>query len=76
MAFMDTLKEMVVGSYSYIDKKSRRWFLHVSPGRGETKLFYFSKDPKESISLPSDRTVVESPRTGLPIVKMKFKQNK
>jgi hypothetical protein len=74
MAFTDALKEMIVGSYSYMDKKSRRWFLHVGPGRGGTKLYYFSKEPKESISLPSDRTVVESPRTGLPIVKMKFKQ--
>ncbi|MEK6953443.1 MAG: hypothetical protein AABX01_00425 [Candidatus Micrarchaeota archaeon] len=71
MAFTDSLKELIVGSYSYVNKKGVRYFLHMNPGRGGTKLYFFSKDPKESISLPSDRLVVESPRTALPIVKKK-----
>ncbi|MEK6843786.1 MAG: hypothetical protein AABY04_04815 [Candidatus Micrarchaeota archaeon] len=73
MAITDMLKEMIVGSYSYVNKKGQRYFLHVNLGRGGTKLYYFSKDPKESISLPADKAVVESPRTALPIVKKKFK---
>lgn len=67
------VKELVVGSYSFVNKKGIRWFLHTGPGRGGTKLYYFNKDPKESIMLPSDREVVESPRTGLPIVRKKNK---
>lgn len=69
MGVTDMLKEVIVGSYSYINKKNQRYFLHVRPGRGGTKLYFFSKDPKESISLPSDREVVESPRTALPIIR-------
>lgn len=69
MALTDSLKELLVGSYSYVNKKGKRYFLHLKVGRGGTKLYYFSTDPKEAIGLPSDRTVVESPRTALPIVK-------
>ncbi|MBI5224710.1 hypothetical protein HY989_02475 [Candidatus Micrarchaeota archaeon] len=73
MAITDAIKELIVGSYSYVNKKGQRYFLHVGTGRGGTKLYFFSKDPKDSISLPSDRMVVESPRTALPIIKRKFK---
>ncbi|MFH1257633.1 MAG: hypothetical protein V1658_01730, partial [Candidatus Micrarchaeota archaeon] len=61
MALTDFVKELVVGSYSYVNKKSQRYFLHSKKGRGGTVLFYFSKDPKEAITLPADREVVESP---------------
>ena len=50
--------------YSHINKKGQKYFLHQ---RG--KLYFFSKDPSNSISLPSGMGVVENPITGLPLVK-------
>lgn len=52
--------------YSFTNSKGQKYFLHQ---RG--KLFYFSKDPDNAISLPAGLKVVESPKTGLPIVKKK-----
>ncbi len=69
MALSDTLKELVVGSYSFVNKKGQRYFLHMREGRGGTQLYYFSKDPKDALSLPKDKEVVESTKTGLPIVR-------
>ncbi|MFH1750163.1 MAG: hypothetical protein ABH863_00635 [Candidatus Micrarchaeota archaeon] len=75
MGLTDTIKEIIVGSYSYVNKKGIRYFLHMKPGRGGTKLFFFSKDPKDAIGLPGDRFVVESPRTALPIIKKRRVSN-
>jgi hypothetical protein len=40
-------------------------------GKGGAKLFFFSKDGKDSIDLPMVYQVIENPRTGLPLVKKK-----
>lgn len=54
-------------SYSHKNSRGQTYYLHTRGG----KLFYFSKDPKDSIDLPSNFQVVENPRTGLPLVKKK-----
>jgi len=53
--------------YSHTNSKGVIYHLHSQGGR----LFYFSKDPKDSIDLPVHLQVVENPRTGLPMVKKK-----
>jgi len=52
--------------YSYTNSKGQKYFLHQ---RG--KLFYFSKDPDNAISLPAGMKVIESEKTGLPILRKK-----
>jgi len=53
--------------YSHTNSKGQTYHLHTRGG----KLFFFSKDPKDSIDLPENLQVVENPRTGLPMVKKK-----
>ena len=68
MGFADTLKEIVLGTYSYTTKNGLQFFLHEKDGRGGTKLYYFSKKPEGAISLPRGFEAMESDR-GLPLLK-------
>jgi len=54
-------------AYSHKNSKGVTYWLHSRNGR----LFFFSKDPKDAIDLPENFTVIENPRTGLPMVKKK-----
>jgi hypothetical protein len=54
-------------AYSHKNSKGQTYWLHTRGGR----LFFFSKNPEESIDLPETLTVTENPRTGLPMVKKK-----
>jgi len=54
-------------AYSHKNSRGVTYWLHSRGGR----LFFFSKDPKDSIDLPETLTVIENPRTGLPMVKKK-----
>lgn len=53
--------------YSHTNSKGVTYYLHTRGG----KLFFFSKDPKDSVDLPERLTVMENSRTGLPLVKKK-----
>jgi len=53
--------------YSQNNSKGVTYYLHTRGG----KLFYFSKDPADSVDLPDNLKVIENPRTGLPMVKRK-----
>ncbi len=57
---------MIMG-YSQNNSKGVTYYLHTRGG----KLFYFSKDPADSVDLPDNLKVIENPRTGLPMVKRK-----
>ncbi len=50
--------------YEHTNSKGQKYYLHQ-----KGMLFYFSKDPAESIDLPEGMKVVENERTGLPMVK-------
>jgi hypothetical protein len=52
--------------YKHTNSKGRTYYLH-SKGR----LFFFSKSEEDSIDLPDGYNVVESERTGLPMLKKK-----
>jgi hypothetical protein len=54
-------------AYSHKNSRNQIYWLHTRGG----KLFFFSKDPKDSIDLPEHLEVMENPRTGLPMVKKK-----
>jgi hypothetical protein len=54
-------------AYKHMNSRGVTYWLHTRGG----KLFFFSKDEKESIDLPSNLMVTENPRTGLPLVKKK-----
>ena len=62
-------------AYSYKNSRGQTYYLHSrKAGRGGTSnrdLFYFAKEPRENAldKLPSGYQVVESERTGLPILK-------
>lgn len=53
-------------AFEHTNKKGVKYWLHA---RG--RLMFFSKDPKDSIDLPQNMTVMENERTGLPMVKKK-----
>lgn len=57
------------GPYVYKTKDDKKYWLHMRQ-RGKAKLFFFSKDPRDSLSsLPKGYEVVENPKTGLPFLK-------
>lgn len=52
--------------FEHTNKKGIKYYLHK-----KGHLMFFSKDPKDSIDLPPNMTIVENERTGLPMVKKK-----
>jgi hypothetical protein len=52
--------------YSYKNSKGLTYYLHQ-----KGRLFFFSKEAKGGIELPSGYKVVENKRTGLPMLKKK-----
>jgi hypothetical protein len=52
--------------YEHTNSRGVKYYLHQ---RGP--LFFFSKDEKDSISLPNHLTVIENPRSSFPMVKKK-----
>ncbi len=77
MGALDLFKELVFGTYSYTNKKGAKWFLHskvvatveTRDGNTESKIYYFSHDSKDSISMPEGFFVVESQKTAMPVLK-------
>ena len=59
--------------YVYENKKKKKYYLHEYTGTGKKRMYYFSKDPKDAIDLPPGREVVESTKTGLPMLKKREK---
>lgn len=55
------------GGYSYKNKKGEVFYLHVS--QKKKNIYYFSKDPVDAIDLPFGFEVVESPKTGMPVLR-------
>ena len=58
-------------AYAHTNSRGVRYHLHTREGKGGARLFFFSKDEKDSIDSPSNMQVVENPKTGLPLVKKK-----
>ncbi len=65
----DGLLKMVSGGFSYRDKKGRVWFLHEKMSKSGVMLRYFSKDSGNAIPMPDNFVVIESEKTGLPVLK-------
>ena len=62
----------LLGTFVFRDKKrNKNFWLHMKI-KGKTKLYYFSKDPKDAVgSLPKGFEVVEDDKSGLPFLKKK-----
>jgi hypothetical protein len=62
----------IFGPFVYKSKKTgQKYWLHVKI-RGNSKVYYFSKDPANALfSLPWGYEVVENPKTGLPFLRRK-----
>ena len=62
--------------YSHKNSRGNTYYLHskdvqLKGGRNQT-IYYFAKDSRpNACDLPSNKTVVESPKTGLPFCKGK-----
>lgn len=56
--------------FSKQNSKGNTYFLHTREARGGAKLYFFSKDEKDSIDLPEHFNVIEGP-TGMLMVKKK-----
>jgi len=59
--------------FSHTNSKGQMYYLHskvvrLRGGRMQT-IYYFSKDSSDSIDLPQGFEVIESKRTGLPLLK-------
>ena len=53
-----------MAGYSYKSKNGETYYLH-----NKGMLYFFSREPRNSIDLPKQFVVIESKRTGLPLVK-------
>ena len=63
-------------AFSYKNRKGQTYWLHFKDVRLKStgkiqRIYYFSKDPKGAIDLPPGFKVIESARTGLPLLKKK-----
>lgn len=56
--------------YEHTNSKGQKYYLHARTTPKGAKLFFFSKNPADSIDLPEVYEVIEGP-TGLPMVKKK-----
>ena len=65
----DGVSKFMSGSYSYRDKKGRVWFLHEKMSKSGVVLHYFSKSQVDGVSMPDGFIVIESEKTGLPVLK-------
>ena len=67
-------------TFSHTNSKGRTYYLHgkvvTLKGGRQQMIYYFAKEVKEFAldELPDDREVMESPRTGLPILRKKIKK--
>jgi hypothetical protein len=61
--------------FSYRNSKGDEYWLHSKDvrlrGGRMQRIFFFSKDPTNSIDMPEGYIVIESKRTGLPLLKKK-----
>lgn len=58
--------------YEHTNSRGQKYYLHSREGRGGAMLFFFSKNPADSIDLDANRfQIIENERTGLPMVKKK-----
>lgn len=57
--------------YSHTNSRGQTYWLHKRVGKGGATLYFFSKNAEEGIDLPPEFTIIENPRTGLPMVKKK-----
>ena len=64
-------------AFSHTNSKGNKYYLHgkevTLKGGRKQMIYYFAKEIKEHAldELPADRMVIESARTGLPILKKK-----
>ena len=59
------------GPYIYVNKKKQKFWLHMKQ-KGNRTLYYFSKDPRNSLnSLPKGFEVFENEKSGLPMIRKK-----
>lgn len=66
----------MANAYSYTNKKGQTYYLHtrevvLKNGRKQ-RIYFFARDVREKISLeavPAGYTVVETQRTGMPVLK-------
>ena len=64
-------------TFSHTNSKGNKYYLHgkevTLKGGRKQMIYYFAKEVKEHAldELPADRVVMESSRTGLPILKKK-----
>lgn len=58
-------------AFSIKNSRGQVYYLHSREGRGGSQLFFFSKDPSDSIDLPERFEVFENPKTSLPMVRKK-----
>ena len=61
--------------FSHRNSKGDEYWLHSKDvtlrGGRIQRIFFFSKDPTNSIDMPEGYDVIESKRTGLPLLKKK-----
>ncbi len=69
MGAFDVVTKFFTGAFSYTDKKGRAWFLHKAKSRGGNEIYYFSQKQVDTIELPAGYVVVESTKTGIPLLK-------
>ncbi|MGD2072546.1 MAG: hypothetical protein PVG65_03560 [Candidatus Thorarchaeota archaeon] len=61
--------------FSHTNSKGQTYWLHTKEVKLRSgkvqRIFFFSKDSSGSIDMPEGYTVIESKRTGLPLLKKK-----
>ncbi len=55
--------------FSKVNSKGVRYWLHKKLGKNKRYIYFFSKNAEGSIDLPEGYYVIESPISGIPMLK-------
>jgi hypothetical protein len=65
------------GPYCFKNKRKEKWYIHkYEEENGRRLIYYLSKDSKGAIEIPTGFEVVESPKSGIPVMRKKSLRSK
>jgi hypothetical protein len=67
------------GTFCYkkkVGKKKEKWYVHIHRGKGRKMIYYMDKIERDAIDLPPGYEVIESPKSGIPMLRKKTLKKK
>jgi hypothetical protein len=59
----------IFGPFCFKTKDKRKWYIHKYEGKGRRQIYFLDRDEREAIDLPDGFEVIESPKSGIPMLR-------